>query len=230
MTKLLKGSFIKFVFKASLLACLVSCSQIPSQIMPQWTSSIEAIKGGLFGYSDYEITPEIVENIPYASMRVKIGKGPAGLMILQSFKGNILTWVSADNISINIYKGRIIGTSKLSNNLVDYFPKNEISFSEILSSNSINTRKYRSISLNNPPVSSMEILVNTSIKGRERINILGTEREVILIEEEVSNKYIKWNFTNKFWVDVTNGFVWKSIQQIAPNVPPIVLEVTKKPA
>ena len=44
---------------------------------------VNAAKRIIQGYPDYPITRKMVEDIPYASMRVKIGKGPAGLMILQ---------------------------------------------------------------------------------------------------------------------------------------------------
>ena len=203
---------------------------MPVQLMPQWASTLNSIKGGLFGYPDYEITPEIVQNIPYASIRVKIGKGPAGLMILESIEGNNLTWVSADNVTISTYKGRVVGTSNLTNNLIDYYPKVESTFLEFISNEPLNLKKYRSISLSNPAVSSMQLLVITSVRDTETITILGKKRKVILIEEEINNKYIKWKVTNKFWVDLVDGFVWKSEQQIAPNVPPIVIEVTKKPA
>ena len=32
------------------------------------------------------IKPEVIKNIPYASMLLRIGKGPQGLMILESIE------------------------------------------------------------------------------------------------------------------------------------------------
>ena len=46
----------------------------------------------------------------------------------------------------------------------------------------------------------------------------------------IENKMINWKYDNNYWVDPKDGFVWKSIQQIAPNVPPIILEITKAPS
>ena len=68
------------------------------------------------------------------------------------------------------------------------------------------------------------------MEQREKIEILEREYDVILIKEIVENKRIQWKHENLFWVDAETGFVWKSLQQIAPNVPPIVLEITKAPS
>ena len=48
----------------------------------------KAISSVISGYEDYPITRELVDQIPYASLRMKIGKGPAGLLILESKNGN----------------------------------------------------------------------------------------------------------------------------------------------
>ena len=53
---------------------------------------------------------------------------------------------------------------------------------------------------------------------------------MVVIKEVVENEIIDWRHENFFWVDKESGFVWKSLQQIAPNVPPISLEITKAPS
>ena len=60
--------------------------------------------------SDEGIDPELIESIPYASMLVRIGKGPSALMILESIKNEDYTWVSADGVYLVINNGRIIET------------------------------------------------------------------------------------------------------------------------
>ena len=179
----------------------------------------------IFGYPDYPISREMVENIPYASLRIKIGKGPAGLMILQKIEGNTLSWISRDEVLIQTKNGRIVRTSKLNNDLSDYYYDTDPEFIEILEEKKIKSQ--RVISLTNPKASHIELQVTSSTKDKkETIEILGNEYELIKISEKIHNRLIKWKFTNTYWVD-SEGFVWKTIQQIAPNVPPIVIEVTK---
>ena len=88
----------------------------------------------------------------------------------------------------------------------------------------------RTISLENPQVRGLNIKVSTKIEKEEIIEILGREYEVVVIKEVVENEIIDWRHENFFWVDKESGFVWKSLQQIAPNGPPISLEITKAPS
>ena len=53
---------------------------------------------------------------------------------------------------------------------------------------------------------------------------------VAATEEQIENAYIKWRHTNKYWVDQETGFVLQSYQVIAPNLPPILIQITKKPS
>ena len=64
---------------------------------------------------------------------------------------------------------------------------------------------------------------------KEKVQLLGREEQLNLIEESFSNDYIGWQETNKFWVD-DEMFVWKSLQFISPKLPGFYVEVTKKPA
>ena len=67
-------------------------------------------------------------------------------------------------------------------------------------------------------------------KFQEEVSILGHKRTLLLIEERILNSYIRWEHTNKYWVDEKTGYVWQSLQMIAPNLPPISIQITKKPS
>ena len=174
----------------------------------------------------------MVGAIPYASLRMKIGKGSAGLLILESVEKKSYTWVSADNVFIVINKnGRIIETAGLTNNLTESLTtKLEDAFFKDVTNQDLIVKTKRHITLDNPPVNSLPLEVSLKLIGIEEVVILGQKKELQLVEEQIENKYIRWKFTNKFWLDPETGFVWKSIQQIAPNIPPVLYEVTKKPA
>ena len=79
-----------FLIISILLPFLTNCSSNPvAETFKPVTDIVRenlwvnAIKTLIYGYPDYPVTRELVESIPYASMKVKIGKGPAGLTILQ---------------------------------------------------------------------------------------------------------------------------------------------------
>jgi hypothetical protein len=205
-----------------------SCSLIDSsRIAPGYIEAFNTIKGVLVGYENDQITPELVSNIPYASSILKIGKGAPGLIILESQNGNENTWVSSDGIYIVFEEGRIVKTRGLHNNLV-----NSKSFRNNLK-NIVTTKKTESFiyyySYDEPELVDMKVEVERKFIRVEQVKLLGHEAELSLIEERISNEYIGWKATNKFWVD-ENLFIWKSYQSISPKLPEFYIEVTKKPA
>ena len=76
----------------------------------------QAIKNAVKGYENTLITSELVNNIPYASSLIAIGKGPSGLMILESKQEGRSVWVTADGVYLVLKKGKIIETKGLPNN------------------------------------------------------------------------------------------------------------------
>ena len=101
----------------SLIIFFSSCASIDrNNIAPGYVQAFYSIKQVLVG-SDNTISPDLIRNIPYASMLVKIGKGPEALMILERINNDNYTWVSADGVYLVINEGRIVKTSGLPNNL-----------------------------------------------------------------------------------------------------------------
>ena len=130
---------------------------------------------------------------------------------------------------ITTKNGRIIRAEGLINNLTDSI-SSEPSFEQILDDQFIEQEFTRYISLDNPEVYEMELKVSFKKFKTEDVFILGGKRELVLIEETIVNSYTRWKYTNKYWVDQNSGFVWQSIQEIAPNLPPIFMQITKKPS
>ena len=92
---------------------LYSCGLDTSRIAPGYIEAFKTIKNTVITQENEFITPDIIENIPYASMTLKIGRGVPGLVILESFDDGIETWVSADGVYLLIEEGRIIKTAGL---------------------------------------------------------------------------------------------------------------------
>ena len=220
--------FLNRVLLLASCLSLIGCSSIPDNVAGSWRYSFETFKSALFGYEDFPITRELIDNIPYASIRLKIGKGPAGLLILENKERKKNTWLSADQVTIVEREGKIIRTLGLTNNLTSIRP-HRVNFIDFVK-NKDNPIYKSFISLDNPEVFELELNVKVFSKGLEEIEIVGKKYSLIHFTEEKENRYLRWKSKDHYWVDPEDGFVWKSIQNIAPNIPPIVIEVTKKPA
>ena len=68
------------------------------------------------------------------------------------------------------------------------------------------------------------------IVERQKIVILDLDFDTILIREKSSARAVNWKFENLYWVDIYDGFVWKSRQHFVRGLPPMEIEVLKPPA
>jgi len=206
---------------------LCSCSLIDSgKVAAGYVEAIKAVNQYYFGYEENLITPELIKQIPYASSVMKIGKGPKGLIILESVNKDNLTWVSADGVYLVIRNGKIIKTSGLNNNLIKIVSTLNLSDS-LKEENKITYVNY--YSFDKPYLRNMRVETRVKNKGKKLVQLINKEIELTEFEEQISNDYIGWKVKNIYWAD-DDYYIWKSKQYISPKVPPIFLEVTKKPS
>jgi len=209
---------------------LSSCASLNSEkLAPSYFYAYDSLKKALFGYPDLNITREIVENIPYASALLKIGKGAQGLVILERVENNKYIWVSNDNVYIVTKDGRIERSLGLVNNLTKITSINQ-SFEDLLTKSTPVTEYYSYYSFEDPLLLDLKVLITITNKGIQEIEILGVRKRLILIEENISSEIIGWKEKNKFWVDPNDYFVWKSEQSLTPKLPSFTFQVTKRPA
>ena len=221
---------LKCCFYLFILLLVSSCVSLSSEkIAPSYTYAFKTIKNALFGYPDLNISREIVENIPYASGLLKIGKGTQGLVILESIEKNNYLWVSKDKVYIVTKDGRIERSLGLLNNLTKITSIDQ-SFEDLLTKSSPVSEYFSYYSFEDPLLLNLKVSISIINKGIQEIEILGERKKLILIEESISSEIIGWKEKNKFWVDPNDYFVWKSEQNISPKLPKFIFQVTKKPA
>tara|TARA_B100001250_G_scaffold263013_1_gene226646 strand:+ start:6139 stop:6801 length:663 start_codon:yes stop_codon:yes gene_type:complete len=220
---------MKKILPISILSLLSSCSTLDvNSIAPGYVEAYKAINNVIFGFDDLEIDKDQIANIPYASALLKIGKGPQGLIILESKRNQNLTWVSADGVYFVISHGRIIKTVGLNNNLTDISLPSRINRKSLKSIEGVSEHYYY-YSYDKPLLRNLEIKAKITIYEESIEELKFGPKSLTLITEDISNETLGWKFQNKYWID-DQGFVWKSIQKISPKVPEIYIEITKKPS
>ena len=208
---------------------LGACASISTNnLAPSYFDAFESLKGVIFDQSDNQITRELVEQIPYASATLKIGKGSTGLVILESVENKRYTWVSADKIYVVVKDGRIVRSLGLFNNLTSYKSPKQ-TFKQLIEENNPVLDYFTYYSYDQPLLLNLKAQVHISNRGLQSVSIFGVKRNLYLIEEDISNGYIGWKVKNKFWVDPKDFFVWKSVQHISPKLPEFLFIVTKRP-
>ncbi|MDC0509567.1 YjbF family lipoprotein [Gammaproteobacteria bacterium] len=207
-----------------LISFLTSCSSLGvNNIAPGYVEAFGVIKKAVFGVEN-EIDPNVISSIPYASMLVKIGKGPEALMILESIYDDKYTWVSADGVYLVTRNGRIIQTQGLPNNLMNIMhPEINWTDNEFEKVDFVSYYSFEKPLLNNLKVMSSFRVGDIHDKKLSLVNL-----RLQKIEESLYSKEVNWSELNEYWTD-EKGYVWLSRQSISPKLPPIYYEVTKKP-
>lgn len=206
------------------LLIFYSCSALDgNRIAPGYSQAYTSIKNVFFGFENV-IDPNTIDNIPYASILVRIGKGPEALMILERIDGDKLTWVSADGVYLITRKGKIVKTYGLLNNLKEIV-SSFTNWNNVLDDNLELTSYY---SFTEPDLSNLKVISKYTKKEETNLVLTFRSYNLFLIEEEINSTEVAWKYFNKYWID-ENGFVWKSVQKISPRLPEIYIEVTKKP-
>ena len=197
---------------------------------PVLLNAYDAARFLTVGMPDVEITRAVIDQIPYASISAKVGKGPRSLLILGRYDGNDLHWLSADNATVVTRDGRVVKTSG--------FPEN-IKATQYLDADPVARRLHlphaphhfsRSVDFDATNLYGLIVDSEFSNQGEVEISIAELNLRTILVEEVNSARTVNWKITNYYWIDVLDGFVWKSVQYIARSFPPIEIEVLKPAA
>jgi len=191
------------------------------------TTVSDAYRLAFLGHPDVPISRSTVTNLPYASIAAKIGKGPRSLLILWRTEGDQLHWLSADNAAIVTRGGRVVRTAGLPENMKATHSLTADPLVSGLQRPDGPSGHTRSVDFDQP--TRYGLLIDSSFRaiGEERITIAEIEFDTVVFEERCIVRTLNWTFTNRYWIDPVDGFVWRSEQTIARTFPTIEIEVLK---
>ena len=180
-----------------LLFLFTSCASLDKgNLAPGYSQAYDAIKSAIFGYKN-EIDPKIVANIPYASMIVRIGKGPQALMILERIEEENYIWVSADDVYLITRNGKVIKTHGLHNNLVE-----RVSSLKNWKEASISNQEFISyLSFDNPELNNLKTISIFKNNGSQEEKLMFNKKKLTYISEQLSSSRVGWREENLYWIN-----------------------------
>lgn len=183
------------------------------------------------GLPGEEFSRQYISDLPYATMRARIGNGPPVLVVLNTARNNNLIWLTGDNISLVTRAGRIVTVIGIPKAVVEtayltpdpladrpHLIRDAVNFSHTLTIAEKTQRKTYTID------STVELA------GEETIEILELTFDTFVLRERCEARYANWQFENYYWVDRQTGFVWRSRQYISREFRPISTEILKPAA
>jgi hypothetical protein len=212
--------------KAALFFCLImlglsACSSYSRDIA-------DTVKLAVIGLPDANMSPNYINNLPYASIYVQVNDIPKVFSVLGEVKNNELKWVTADKYMITTKNGRVIKT---------------IGFSEDIkyTTNTDNDPLAQGITtLNNEPKWEYDVFWSSAFKsgykikskfkseGFELVVILNKEKKLLRYDEYCEVVALDYKYINRFWLDPITNQVIKSEQYMGPGLPIIKITTLKQ--
>jgi hypothetical protein len=163
-------------------------------------------------------------------MSAKIGSGQRALVVLGGVDQKELSWFSANRVVFVTREGRLVRTAGLTANLkhTQLIDKDYLKTLNEEQSPTVSLRRLVDLA----PPDRYGILITSSLEslGPSSIEISELQFNTQLFRETNRARDLDWSFENLFWVDPENGLIWKSVQYIHPDIPPLELELLKPPA
>jgi hypothetical protein len=194
---------------------------------PVLVNAYDALKFLALGLEGEEISRENINKIPYASISAKIGKGPRSMLVLGRKSGSELHWFSSDNAVIVTANGRIIKTAGFPENITNTVFGNPDPVNRQFHKKNFPEYSHRSIDIDTDQQFGIPVLSRYKVLGQREISISKIIIKTVLVQEYNISKTVNWNFINYYWVDIYDGFIWKSRQHISRSFSPIDIEILK---
>ena len=198
---------------------LASCSGLPL-----YDYGYNTIKESFLKLDTVQIDENYMSTTKYAFIRVRFGSSRSAILTLVREQNEVLEWISADDIRIFTFGGKIIKTLGLPNDIEILNYQNH-SFQNTHNKNLSYLVNFYEPILLEQVASSYYIKkglkkIKSPIEGREKIN-------TNLYEERIYIQSINWTRKNKYYINEKNQ-IEKTVQYVHPFLNPVTIEYIKK--
>lgn len=176
-------------------------------------SSVKAVQLVIQGKPD--VTPTIAQVVanPFPQMKVT-GPNGGAILVLGNIDDGRQAWYSADHSIVFLKDGLVVATSGGTPELQEMTIVGESPFRE-LHQVAAGTRVRRWYDVMPGYRFGLSVTGTLQPVGSESMEILGRTRELLHVREHLQGN--GWARDNHYWVDPADGFIWKSVQAIAPD-------------
>jgi hypothetical protein len=192
------------------IALLAGCTAVSS-------SSVDAVKLVVQQHRAHTPTAAEVAARPYYQMEARTRDGHA-VLILGNVDGTRQDWYGSHGVVVFLEHGQVVQTAGLSQNLDGLRQVAGNPFAKGLQhlSGPLDYVRHEDWS----PGYRYDVPVQAQLVpvGHEQLTILGKVHPVLRVDEHLRAPAAGIDATNHYWVDPRDGFIWKSVQQIAPGL------------
>lgn len=168
------------------------------------------------------VTRERAEAVPHASAVARLGSRRPAFLVLHSEQNGRLIWLSADRVAIVTEGGRVVGTAGLGAALTD------TRFRDGAPPKPLGLGQHLRLVDVAPAVWGLPVSCTGRALGAETITVLAIPHETERVAESCSGGD-GTRFTDRFWVGVEDGQIWRAEQWIGADRPMLTFELVRPP-
>ena len=181
------------------------------------------------GFGKTRITREQAAAIPYASLGYTLDGGNQGLLVLATDSGGDLLWTSAAHVVIVTRDGRIVRTVGLGKDLSNLTSQDQSGLPPVAAAVRAPFFSMRLEDFPDLSLYGVRLSCRATLAGRQSVKILGQLIATLRVEEACTSRNPDWSFTDSYWVDKDDGFVWRSRQHVHPKGMLVETEIFRPP-
>ena len=195
----------------AMLALLAGCSS-------SYREGMDTVRLAFHRHQRVDPTPADVAAKPYFQLQATSPDGRA-IMILGGVDGGLQGWYAKDGQAIFLDHGLVARTIGLKQNLDDTHWPSGNPFAQGLNTLRSPVDGVRVVDWSPGYRYGVTMQFHLVPAGTEDVMILGTNHHLIRVDEHVSASAAGFAADNHYWIDPSDGFVWKSHQVVGPGMP-----------
>jgi hypothetical protein len=213
-----------------LVSGVTGCASDSTSVLDLFSNTVKAKNRSP---EEYPLSTEQIQQIPYATLGVRIGRLPRAVTVLATVKDQELQWVSADQASFYTGNGRLLHSHGLERDLgaTRWLTPGGDPLAAFARTGELPAPgTYREIDLKHADEKAIAVESRYELGGDEVVTVLGQEHVTRRIDEVAVMPAWRWKTRNSFWLDPQSGRVWRSLQCYCPEMPPMEMVLLKPPA
>lgn len=216
-----KGLTVGIVFFLS--ATIAGCGENSAMF-----TAVQTLRAAAFGAPETEIDRAQTSTIPYALVTARVGDLPAAILVLGYDEPFGQQWFSTNAVSLTTRHGRLIQSVGMPRDIRETRQLGNDPLAESPQDLDGTQKFIRELAGWSPNETTSVIRCVVQPDESERIIIAGLEFDTRRISESCRDD-TGFDFENTYWVDVYDGFVWRSRQRWGRGGPVIEIAVLKPP-
>ncbi|MFK8259215.1 YjbF family lipoprotein [Erwinia sp. AnSW2-5] len=187
----------------------------------------ETVKLAFLGVDDIQMTNEQIDNMPYASMYLRVNGGQQIFVVLGFNENGQQKWITRDKAMLVTQHGRMVKTLGMGDNLneVSNLDSDPLRDALHLTEGASWTRTLRWTEGGTPQAGTA--VSHFSRLKDEVLQLVGQPVACRVWQEDVSIAESGESWRNTFWVDISSGQVRQSLQMLGADYIPVESTILK---